>query len=658
MVTCVKFSPSIGAKAAENEPRGGAMLVLILFCLLMLSTPTSQAEIPSMPTRWPGYAILGNGAICAVYSDHPGSFEQSTLRGIQHLYYRDFTADYIASTDLEVIDPEEERVVQPVHDPAGGIEVGMENFHTARSRVPLAGGLVLEKRACAHPGGAILLSYRVSGAPPGHLYRFRARLLRRIQTDRTILLGRSDPCPGGMVFSWTNGVSLAIGTHSGTGQAAIDAMGLMLADPLEDRPVMIIIAAGNSPAEAVERLIAIRAQDDPFGASAEHWEAWLDSGRMPDVRDLLLLEAYRRNLYAARACCLNGQIPADITGQFRTHNMPQLYPRDALMCARVFLLAGHLEEARQVLDFWARPEIPRKTPGEWYARYDARGRAVDAGSGARYDEPEWDSNGYLIQLAAEYRRRTGQWPVEPAVLFRLADFLTEHIDDNGLLFEGGIVEWSGYLPATNMIAAAALETASRMAADLSDSTGAGRYAEARERIGSSLEFMFDRSRGTYADVRFAGGKAEDQRSPSGSQGETLFLWDTSANFGILWGYPDHDEMRRTNEFYARSCVRDGGGMQYFDSPDPGLAGYGHDLFFFTTAAAAQYHARDGNVEEARRHIDWMLRNLNVYGLAPERIYLDGSGCSQASPLSWCCAELAAALLEYGRAGQEESSGQE
>jgi hypothetical protein len=633
------------------------MPAIILSCVLFLLLPAAgsisaaEAEETTMPDRWPGYAILGNGTICAVYSDHPGPFKQSALRGIQHLYYQDFTAYYIASTDLEVIDPEKEKAVHQVPDQASAVEVSMEEFHTARSKVTLAGGLTLEKRACAHPDDAILLSYRISDALSGRLYRFRCRLLRRIQTDRTILLSRSDPFPGGSVFSWTNGVSLAIGTLTGEGQSTIDATGLLLGGPVEDRPVVVIIAAGTSPQEAVEKVNAVRKQDDPFAAAAEHWESWLRSGIVPDFAEPALRDAYRRNLYAARASCLNGQIPADVSGQFRTHNMPQLYPRDALMCARVFLLTGHLEEARQVMAFWADQRIPRKAPGEWYARYDAHGQAVDAGSGARYDEPEWDSNGYLIQLAAQYHARTGEWPVERSVLSELADFLVDHIDRNGLLFEGGIVEWSGYLPATNMIAAAALKTASRMAGEAGDSTAANRYARAAQRIGSSLSFLFDESRNTYADVRFAGGKAADQRSPSEAAGRTLYLWDTSANFGILWGYPDHDQMRQTNAFYARHCIKDNGGMQYFDAPDQGLAGYGHDLFFFTTAAAAQYHARKGDDRRARRHIDWMLGNLNHYGLAPERIYLDGSGCSRASPLSWCCAELAAALLEYARGGQ-------
>ena len=37
-------------------------------------------------------------------------------------------------------------------------------------------------------------------------------------------------------------------------------------------------------------------------------------------------------------------------------------------------------------------------------------------------------------------------------IFELADFIANHIDRSGLLYEGGIVEWTGYLPATNMIA--------------------------------------------------------------------------------------------------------------------------------------------------------------------------------------------------------------
>ena len=68
---------------------------LLALTLLMGSSFCSQ-ELNTMPKRWPGYAILGNGSICAVYSDDARLAPKSRLRGIRHFYYRDYTADYIA----------------------------------------------------------------------------------------------------------------------------------------------------------------------------------------------------------------------------------------------------------------------------------------------------------------------------------------------------------------------------------------------------------------------------------------------------------------------------------------------------------------------------------------------------------------------------------
>ena len=158
--------------------------------------------------------------------------------------------------------------------------------------------------------------------------------------------------------------------------------------------------------------------------------------------------------------------------------------------------------------------------------------------------------------------------------------------------------------------------------------------------------MFDKTRNTYVDVRFAGKKTKENESMQDTSGDTLYLWDTSAYFGILWGYPNNKEMKETNKFYSSNTVKHRGGVQYFDAPDQGLAAYGNDMFFFTTAAHAQYLAMTNNIKESEKHINWMINNSNIYGLMPERIYLNNQDCSDASPLSWCCAEFAAALLEF------------
>jgi GH15 family glucan-1,4-alpha-glucosidase len=347
---------------------------------------------------------------------------------------------------------------------------------------------------------------------------------------------------------------------------------------------------------------------------------------------------------------LNGQIPADSTGQFVTNNMPQLYPRDAMMCARVLLLTGHAREARQVIEFWANSQVPMKSPGEWYARYDAHGKPVDAGTGARFDEPEWDANGYFIYLVSKYHESQGVWLVDRALIDQLAGFLVRHIGENGLLEEGGIVEWTGYLPATNMICSAALRTAAAIARQSGAEDKARTYEEASRKIAAALPRMFDPARNTYADVRFSDKKGPNGESLPDRTGAKTYLWDTTANVGAIWGYPNHHELEMSNAFYVANTMKLGGGMQYFDTPDAGLASYGHAVFFFTTAAASQYESLRGNKAAAKSYIDWMMRNANSYGLMPERIFLDESDSSPASPLSWCSAEFASALLLWSQNG--------
>jgi len=50
-------------------------------------------------SSWKGFAIIGNGDVCTVYSDD----NRLKGQGLQHFYYKDYTADYISSTSVEVI---------------------------------------------------------------------------------------------------------------------------------------------------------------------------------------------------------------------------------------------------------------------------------------------------------------------------------------------------------------------------------------------------------------------------------------------------------------------------------------------------------------------------------------------------------------------------
>src|SRR5579875_399689 len=583
---------------------------------------------------WKGYAILGNGQLTAVYSDDQRIRAATHAEGIQHFYFHDYTADYVASTAFDVLGEDG----QPVEVADGGV-VGMKNFFTAQTKTRLKNGAAATVLCFVHPEGAAVLSLAPEGTRGQGRYRFRAVLRSSIQTDREVRLTSLEERNGIAVAVWSNGTVLAIAPEQAE-QVRVDGAAVSITGKLggEASTARVLLVPATSVSDAVAKVRSLGREIDLAATAGQYWNEWIERGVVPAFpadapENGRYLEAYKRNLYCVKSAGLNGQIPADITGQFVTNNMPQLYPRDAMMCARVLLLTGHAEEAKQVIEFWAKPTVPMKTPGEWYARYDAHGKAVNAGSGARFDEPEWDSNGYYIYLLNEYHAKKGVWLADAHFIYELADFLVNHLSANGLLWEGGIVEWTGYLPATNMIDAAALTTAASMAREFGDTARAERYLATAHRISAALPAMFDKTRQTYADVRFTGQKAAGGVSLTEQSGEKTYLWDTTANVGVIWGYPNHRELELSNVFYDHNTVKLGGGMQYFDSPDAGLASYGHGVFFFTTAAAAEYQTLYGRKSAAKSFIDWMLRNANSYGLMPEHISPDGSESSPASPLS-------------------------
>ncbi len=65
-------------------------LILFLTCLLatLCSAQNGDSKRP-----WKGSAILGNGHLTAVYSDDKRITALTHGEGIQHFYFKDYTAD-------------------------------------------------------------------------------------------------------------------------------------------------------------------------------------------------------------------------------------------------------------------------------------------------------------------------------------------------------------------------------------------------------------------------------------------------------------------------------------------------------------------------------------------------------------------------------------
>ncbi len=622
--------------------------ISFLLIILISYSIHSQSILTTPKKSYKGNAILGNGNLCAVYSDDPRIVKIKGTKGIQHLYYKDYTADYVASTSFDLYNDRNELLT-------GKDSTRMKNFYTTFTSTNIANKIFKKVTCFVHPQDAVILNLIVNSEYQNIKQNFNITLRRNIITDTSIFLSSIAIVKKFAIASWSNGTVLLAACKEPTYSINItDSTINFLRNPLLNKSISVIIVLAKSIENAQKKITTLLEMKDIYSSADSYWNNWLSNGKMPKFKiqsdeNSIYSEYFKRTLYSVKAACINGQIPADITGQFLTNNMPQLYPRDAMMCARVFLLTGHLDEAKQIISFWCKPDIPKKSPGEFYARYDANAKAVDAGSGARYDEPEWDANGYLIQLLNQYHDLTNEWLADKDFIYELADFLSNHINDWGLLYEGGIVEWTGYLPATNMVCAAALKTAYNIAVSNEDLTESIKFKNAYEKISSSLIKMYDKNRKTYAAVRFHGVKAGDNSSIITPTKDTLYLWDTSLYFGILWGYPNHDEMENTVNFIEQNCVKLNGGVQYFEAKDNAwLSEYGGDLFFFTTAASAEYESLYGKLSVAHKYINWMIEYSNIYGLMPERIIHNGADCSEASPLSWCNAEFAAAVLTYSQ----------
>lgn len=609
-----------------------------------------SAFILNAQRPWKGNAILGNGSFTAVYSDDSRIAERTKTGGVRHFYVGDYTVDYIQGTSFSL------RASKSLPK----YTILTNQVFSASSLAEFASGS--KAIITVYPASLDILTIDIkfTAFEKADKFNYSFNVPKSFISSKTTsvknskILNENRYGSKVVTYEWENGVIIKF-TSSGKDDevtytdSIIEFKGGIPADSL----VRIMVVAGKNEFKAKSDLLyCLRNKKTWLTNTSQHWENWFASGKIPYQKpttdeELLHNDYYKRNLFAVKAATLNGNVPADMTGQFMTNNMPQLYPRDAMMTARFFLLTGHFPEAESIIKFWLNAKVPQKSPGEFYARYDAYGAAVDGGTGARFDEPEWDANAFIIWLVNEYRIRTGVALATPETLFKFADFLTANIDEWGLLYEGGMVEWSAYLPLTNMQSAAALKIASRIASINKDSISARKYEDASALISKNLYRMFDETRNTYTSVRFADVKTEEGRSIVGDRSAPKFMWDGTSHFALLWGYPNHTMMKQSVAYTCANKVILGGGLQYFEAPeDGGLNDYGSAAFIFPTAALVQYLVIQEEFENAKYHIRWMINNANSYHLMPERIYPDESDCAEASPLTWCNAEFALSLLQY------------
>jgi hypothetical protein len=151
--------------------RGLAVLLAAMNAMMCFA----QLKEPNRP--WKGYSILGNGHITAVYSDDSRITSLTGRKGIQHLYFRDYTVDYVASTSFGLVGSNG-RTMRG--SSAGASEIGMKNFFTAQTTTSLPDGSSTRTLCFVHPEDAVILSYGVKGAKaPSYRFAIDLRICER-----------------------------------------------------------------------------------------------------------------------------------------------------------------------------------------------------------------------------------------------------------------------------------------------------------------------------------------------------------------------------------------------------------------------------------------------------------------------------------------------
>jgi hypothetical protein len=598
-----------------------------------------------------GFAILGNHFTCGVYGE--GKKNKALTTGLTHYYIDDFTRDHFGTLYPAVRTPEGvycaigrfehggERFEKPENatwmeryfQPYTVFPVGSNAICETRVYVPESSGLVFRESVTNAPAGSLLfVAHFGKDMPTVTADETNRALLFAYPYGGKLLLGFRT---GGIAFAWTTNMQDLFGGPFGQTLRAKNALLLIYRiAPTNETGFTgdeLTIAPYGKRLNGFDILTNLRAVPDTLALAEKKWDAWLSEGIVPSFDNPAADRAWKANLSALLGVFLDGAIPADVTGQFVTSDMPQLYPRDALMCARSFFLSGHTAEAARILNFWN--TVSNHSPGEFYARYDAHANPVNSGSGARYDVPEWDFNGYYMAMCLWIWERTGKWTGDLSTIRRMAEFIEKKADADGKLLEGGIIEWPGFLPATHMNVIAGIHDAAAIFYLQNDLPFAKRCLETAKKLEAGLAATWNAESNTYMDLR--NGK---------------FAYCSSFNFGWLWGYTNHDRLASANEWTLANNVKNGGGVQYFDGKG-GAEDYGRGLFFFTTGAAAQYQAEHGSRAGYELLTTWMRTNANWYLMMPERIFWPGKPFpAPASPLSWCNGEFANALLAGAERG--------
>lgn len=352
-----------------------------------------------------------------------------------------------------------------------------------------------------------------------------------------------------------------------------------------------------------------------------YWRDWFNKG---DVRHLNERKDQTMiNLAAMRSSCLNGFVPADLTGHYFANGMPCYYARDAMMVARSFMMAGYYDEFEAIMNYLIERKL--KQNGEFYQRYNGKGEPDEGANNDVFHQ--LDSIGFFMYNIRHYYELTGVQLASQEMLKSLFHVLENSDSKNGLIgIEGGVNEGvygPAYITSSNTFICGGLNEYLKYVSE----AGLDDYIRRVEAMIQMIEkgiksaYLPDEERYCYGYVDY--------------HDDLIKKYDTPIYFGTLYGWKHHKEMENTHEHLKKHATYFDYGMGYSEQE------YHHGPWLFNTGAAAQYAWLNSDKDYYLKAMRWMDTHSNSYGLMVEAVDADNEDNCFINPLTWACAEYVA-----------------
>lgn len=403
--------------------------------------------------------------------------------------------------------------------------------------------------------------------------------------------------------------------------------GNVMLEPGETKKICWTLIFADSKEELSEELH--RAEGVDLRAEADnYWKNWIEEGCVPEsdqFADMALT-----NLVAIKAVCVGGYVPADLTGHYFCNQMPCYYARDSIMVARAFLAAGHQRECKDIITYLIGRK--RKENGEFFQRYDGNGEPNEGANNNVFHQI--DSIGYFGRIVWEYMEKTGELLAEEKLLEELTDVIAHAEQKFGMVGpEGGVNEGvfgGAFITSSNMFIYGGIRAIGKIFCQLKNAEYEKKCEVICEQLYKGIQTTYNEKlrRYDYGYVTY--------------HDHTVRKYDTPQYFGPLYGYPDDEDMKKTHQYFLKYASFFEDGIGYSEQE------YHHGPWLFNTLACAEYCKRSGEQAEYEKKMKWAEAHSNAYGLFPEAVDADNECICVINPLSWACAEFAAAYFSEGR----------